>query len=343
MSNWQRKERFEAILSGERADRPIVSGWRHFLDMEQNAHDLAETTISFTKKFDWDWVKINPRATYYAEVWGNTYDFCDYQSVFPRQIKAVISKPADVWDIQVMRASGTDPLIEQLQAVKQIREGLPDTPLVQTIFSPLTVLLFLAGQSSYVKGTVYGSENPLPLKELFNYQPAGVHRALHAIAVTLADYVTELEHAGVDGIFYAVTGTAHPELFDEPAFNEFSRQYDAIVLEAAQGKRILHTCGPYAHPERFQDYPIDGISWDTKAAGNIDLTASLKATKVGGVDHSLFAKNDINSIRNQADEALRTTANEPFILAPNCSIPVNVTDEALRELHHSVFEKEIYG
>jgi uroporphyrinogen decarboxylase len=341
MGIWQKKERFEALLCGERADRPIVSGWRHFIDKEQNAEDLAEATVSFTKQFDWDWVKINPRATYYAEVWGNTYDFRDYKSVFPKQTRAAIQIPSDVWDIQVKKATSSVPLAEQLEAVKQIRQGLPDTPLVQTIFSPLTILLFLAGQSAYVKNTIYGSENPVSLKKLFTEQPAGVHRALHAIAVTLADYVTELEHAGVEGIFYAVTGTAHPDLFDESAFNEFSRQYDSIVLEAARGKRILHTCGAYAHPERFNDYPIDGISWDTFAAGNIGLTAPLKATKVGGVDHSLFAKNDINSIRTQANEALRQTSDEPFILAPNCSIPVNVTDEALGQLHDSVFEKEI--
>lgn len=70
MSEWSKQDRFNALLSGERADRPIGSGWRHFIDKEQTADDLAETTISFTKKYDWDWVKINPRATYLAEAWG---------------------------------------------------------------------------------------------------------------------------------------------------------------------------------------------------------------------------------------------------------------------------------
>lgn len=83
MSNWSKQDRFRALLSGERADRPIVSGWRHFIDKEQTAEDLAATTISFTKQYDWDWVKINPRATYLAEAWGNQYDFADYQTVFP--------------------------------------------------------------------------------------------------------------------------------------------------------------------------------------------------------------------------------------------------------------------
>ncbi|RSK54634.1 uroporphyrinogen decarboxylase family protein [Bacillus canaveralius] len=341
MGEWNKKQRFAALLSGERADRPIVSGWRHILDKEQNAKDLAEATVAFTKQFDWDWVKINPRATYYAESWGNTYDFQDYRSVFPKQTRAVIQKASDVWDIHEKKAIESTPLKEQLEAVKQIRQGLPDTPLVQTIFSPLTVLLFLAGQSAYVNDTVYGSENPVTIAALLSEQRTGVHRALHAIAMTLADYVIELNRAGADGIFYAVTGTANPDMFEAAAFNEFSRPYDLIVLEAAQqGKRILHTCGAHAQPERFSDYPIDGISWDTKAAGNPDLDAALNATKIGGVDHALFAANDIGRIHAQAEEALSIMANQPFILAPNCSIPVNVTDEALIQLRQSVLEKE---
>jgi uroporphyrinogen decarboxylase len=63
---WKKKDRFQALLSGERADRPIVSGWHHFLDKEQNANDLAEATISFTKKFSWDWVKINHSSPCYG-------------------------------------------------------------------------------------------------------------------------------------------------------------------------------------------------------------------------------------------------------------------------------------
>ncbi len=49
--------------------------------------DLAQATIAFAKKYDWDWIKINPRATYLAETFGNTYDTRkSCQEVFPRQV-----------------------------------------------------------------------------------------------------------------------------------------------------------------------------------------------------------------------------------------------------------------
>ncbi|UQZ32192.1 uroporphyrinogen-III decarboxylase [Paenibacillus sp. PK3_47] len=339
MSEWSKQDRFRALLSGELADRPIVSGWRHFIDKEQNAEDLAATTISFTQKYDWDWVKINPRATYLAEAWGNQYDFADYQTVFPRQKTTVIPKAENLWDLEVKKAAETASLQEHLEAVRKIRQGLPDTPLIQTVFSPLTVLLFILGRSAYVTKTVFGIEQPVTLDSLFKEHRAAAHHALHAISLTLADYVQELQKAGSDGLFYAVTGTAHPGLFDAAMFDELSRPYDSIVLEAASyGKNILHTCGAYSQPEKFNDYRIDGISWDTIAEGNPGLEANLKATKVGGVDHGLFAVNDIKQIQQQAREALSVMNNQPFILSPNCAIPLNVTDEALEQFKNIVTE-----
>ncbi|NQX45699.1 uroporphyrinogen-III decarboxylase [Paenibacillus tritici] len=339
MSVWSKQDRFQAILSGELADRPIISGWRHFIDKEQNAEDLAQSTISFTETYDWDWVKINPRATYLAEAWGNQYDFADYQTVFPRQLTTVIPEARNLWDLEVKKAAGTASLLEHLEAVRKIRRGLPDTPLIQTVFSPLTVLLFLVGRSAYVTKTVFGIEQPVTLDSLFKEHRAAAHHALHVIALTLADYVQELRQAGSDGLFYAVTGTAHPGLFDEAMFDELSRPYDSIVLEAASyGKNILHTCGAYAQPERFNDYRIDGISWDTIAEGNPGLEAELKATKVGGVDHGLFAGNNVPQIEQQAKEALARMKNQPFILSPNCAIPLTVTDEALVHFKNTVLK-----
>lgn len=329
--------RFEQHLSGKLADRPIVSGWHHFLDKEQSATDLAEATIDFAHQYDWDWIKINPRATYLAEAFDNTYDFHDYRWVFPRQRHAVIQKPADVWSIEEVDVTESAPLQEQLEAVQLIREGLPETPIIQTVFSPLTILMFLTGNSSYINQTMYGSEAPVDFKQLLETERSGVHHALHAIAVTIANYVKDLEKIGVDGLFYAVTGTAHPKLFDEATFNEFSRPYDSIVLHAMKnGKRILHTCGAYAQPERFDDYPVEGISWDTEAAGNPGLEIPLKKTKVAGVDHHLFEGNDDLLIEQQAKKAIEIMNNQAFLLVPNCAVSVKATEASLNTLRRSV-------
>ncbi|WP_079710709.1 uroporphyrinogen decarboxylase family protein [Paraliobacillus ryukyuensis] len=338
MTEWTKQKRFSALLHGKIADRPIVSGWHHFLEQEQTAEDLATATISFAEKYDWDWIKINPRATYLAEAFGNRYDFTDYEWVFPRQVHAVVQQPEDLRLIKKVAVAESLPLQEQLAAVKQIRAALPETPIVQTIFSPLTILLFLTGNSSYVDQTMYGSDTPVAIKELLNTDSSSVHQALHEIALTMAAYVKELEAAGVDGLFYAVTGTAHPDLFDAATFNEYSKPYDLIVLHAMEnGQRILHTCGSYAQPKRFDDYPVEGISWDTKAEGNPDLTLALNKTKVAGIDHHIFTGNQEATITKQAKEALQQTIDEPFLLVPNCAVSFNASDESLNTLRQSIY------
>lgn len=332
-----KKQRFKQILNGEKTDRSIVSGWHHFLDKEQTAVDLAEATIAFAKKYDWDWIKINPRATYLAEAFGNKYDFSDYHWVFPRQSHAIINKSADLWSVEEVDVTASEPLQEQLEAVRLIREGLPETPIIQTVFSPLTILMFLTGNSSYVNKVMYGSEVPVDFQELLITERSGVHQALHAIALTMAKYVEALEAAGVDGLFYAVTGTAHPELFDEGTFNEFSRPYDLIVLNAMKkGKRLLHTCGAHAQPARFDDYPVEGISWDTEAEGNPGLDLPLEKTKVAGINHEIFEGHNNALIEKQAKKALDMMEGQPFLLVPNCAVSVKATEGALNTLRNSV-------
>lgn len=75
-------ERVAAALAGHEIDRPPVGTWRHFVGREANACDLAAAMVEFQRTYDWDWVKVNPRATYFAEAWGNIYDF-DAVSDYP--------------------------------------------------------------------------------------------------------------------------------------------------------------------------------------------------------------------------------------------------------------------
>lgn len=341
MNKSTKKSRLDALLSGRSIDRTLVSAWCHFLDKEQTAQDLAEATITFARQYDWDWVKINPRATYLPEVWGNEYDFSDYEWVFPRQLRATIKSTSDLEKIEVKKVEDSKSLQEQLEAIKLIRQGLPETPLLQTIFSPLSLLLFLAGQFPYVTGSLYGSDKPVLIKTLIQEDRAAVHQALHAIALTLAEYVKDLEKSGADGLFYAVTGTAHPELFTKEEFDEFSRPYDYIVLNAVKkGKVILHTCGPHAAPQRFEDYPVHGISWDTEAEGNVGLDTTLTKVKVGGIDHHSFENSvEIELVKQAVEQALGKVKGKPFLLTPNCAVSPFATD-SLYQVLSSLIKKE---
>ena len=88
---WTKKERVLAVLNGELADRPPVSAWRHFIEKEHSGVGLfAETMLDWHRTYDWDYVKLQPRASYYEEAWGGVFDFDNYEGVLPKCVKGPI-------------------------------------------------------------------------------------------------------------------------------------------------------------------------------------------------------------------------------------------------------------
>jgi len=189
MSVWTKRQRIDSIINGELADRPPISAWRHFTNSEQNPKDLAKAMVTFQLKYDWDFMKINPRAVYYAEVWGNEYDFSIYNDVQPKMVKHVIN---DVEDLRRIDEHPGDEgvLAEQLEAIKLIKQELHDeVPLFQTIFSPIGVLLNLCGEQALGRYRKSNREDSLLIK-LFKEDREGVHKALAAISRTLSKYAS---------------------------------------------------------------------------------------------------------------------------------------------------------
>src|SRR5262249_50948083 len=70
-----RRDRVMATVAGDDVDRPPMSFWGHFYDREESARDLAEATLEFRARYDWDFVKLNPRASYHGEGWGLSYSW----------------------------------------------------------------------------------------------------------------------------------------------------------------------------------------------------------------------------------------------------------------------------
>ena len=69
--SYTKRDRIMSIAAGEAADRPPVSAWHHFLDAEADPEAFINASVAFQTKFDWDMVKIHPRAIYFAEAMGN--------------------------------------------------------------------------------------------------------------------------------------------------------------------------------------------------------------------------------------------------------------------------------
>lgn len=339
MNSWSKKQRLEAVLAGELADRAPVSAWRHFIDREQDAQALAEAMIQFQTENDWDFVKINPRATYYAEAWGNKYRFDEYDGVVPALAQCVISSVKDLGKIQEL-STQTGPLLEQLQAIELIRKGIEhDTPIVQTLFSPLAILEYLCGHRTLASNRPAVRSSPVP--RLIAENREGVHLALQQITRTIAAYAQAAQRAGANGFFYALLGLVRDGYGTAEEYEEFGRPYDLLLLDAiSDSPVILHTCGPEANPEWFADYPIQALHWADLAPGNATLQQSAqwlnRKAAMGGVDEALFATDKTEEIRSQVMAALTTMKERPFILAPGCGLPLQTTKTALQEFRRTV-------
>ncbi len=142
------RERIQACIKGEILDQTPVALWRHFPVDDQSPETLAAAQIAFQHAYDFDLVKVTPASSFCLRDWGAEDEWRGNPEGTRQYTKHVISQPQD-WE----RLQALDPtaphLAGQLACLRQIRAGLgPNTPMLQTIFNPLSQAKNLAGQNT---------------------------------------------------------------------------------------------------------------------------------------------------------------------------------------------------
>ena len=328
-----KRERVAAALAGRPVDRVPASAWRHFVGREATADDLTAATLEFQRTFDWDWVKVNPRATYFAEAWGNTYDFDQYTSVVPKVTRVTLETPADLAKIRPVDPVG-GAFGEQVDALGRINAGLDgDAPIIQTIFSPLSVIAWLAGGPAGFE--IPGLPASLPLvRRAIDEAPEALEAALDAVTTTLAAYARATREAGADGIFFAIVRLAREGYLTREEYARFGRPYDLRVLDAVAGAplNVLHVCGDQVYFDAVADYPVGAISWNSQAAGNPSFAEAAEMTQaalVGGVDEGTLPSSPPADVAQAVNAALAETGGRRTLVAPGCSIDHRTSSDNL--------------
>ena len=136
-----KKERVLAVLEREAVDRPPISAWRHFTESEHNGVDpFVEAMLNWQEKWDFDYMKLQPRASYYEEAFGAEFDYTKYAGVLPTCIKAPIEKESD-FDALTEVPGSHNIFQEQAEVIRKIREKVGDEiPIFQTIMCPTSIL-----------------------------------------------------------------------------------------------------------------------------------------------------------------------------------------------------------
>jgi uroporphyrinogen decarboxylase len=279
--------------------------------------------VESVRTYDYDYLKVNPRATYYAEAWGCTFTRPREALGQPEPVAFAVQDTAGLSSIRAVDEAG-GPFAEQLEALRLIDKGLDgEVPLVQTVFSPLSVLGRLTPDRQSVR-------------RWMGETPHAVKGALDAITETLAGYAHACLEAGADGIFFATTEWATYDALTDDLYSTFGRPYDLRVLGAVSGApfNVLHVCRPNNMLAALLDYPAAAVNWAAHAPKNASLGEIQQKTGMavmGGVDerHALLSGAPDN-VRAQVREALQQTGGRGFLIAPGCSIAPNTPPENLR-------------
>jgi uroporphyrinogen decarboxylase len=318
-----------AALRGEEVDRPPVSAWWHDFPREWSAAELAEATMEAYRKYDWDFIKVNPRFSYYAEDWGAKYVMAADEASQPPLTEPGVSAPEDLSRIKPLDVS-KGAYGEQLEALRLIAKELKkQAPFIQTVFTPLAVMSRITGSPKYVRKLMRENTHELTM-------------ALHAVSETLAAYSRACLDAGASGIFFATVewGTADAISMDD--YEMFGRPFDLPVLKAVKGApfNVLHVCRTNNHLASLIDYPVAAFHWDVHGEGNPSLLKGASLTDkavMGGVSHDrTMAQPAPADVAIEAERAIVETGGKRFLLAPGCSIDPTTSEVNLRALAQSV-------
>jgi uroporphyrinogen decarboxylase len=191
-----------------------------------------------------------------------------------------------------------------------------DTPVVPTLFSPLSLARKLSGAR---------------LAEDLRQHPGLVKDALEAIAETLVRYADVTLTEGVSGIFYSIQAASR-SLYSEAQYAEFGEPYDRRVLESVRGRSaltIVHCHGDQLMFDRLAGLPGHAWNWDDRAT--LPSLAEGKTLVPGAVIGGL---NQWKTLRDgtpeaaaaEAQDAVAQTEGVGLIVGPGCVLPMQTPD-----------------
>jgi uroporphyrinogen decarboxylase len=311
------RERLKACLANNPAlDRPPVALWRHFPVDDQDPETLAAATLDFQNHYDFDMVKVTPASSFSIKDWGADDVWEGHSEGTRRYTRRVIEKPQD-WERLPLVSPASPHLARQLSCLRTIRSALsPETPLLQTIFSPLAQAKNLAG-------------NELLIVHIRQF-PEAVLKGLEIIAETTRRFVEACLEVGQDGIFYSIQH-AQASLLTLNEFKTFSLPNDLTCLEPAKllWCNLLHLHGLNVYFDLitqsfFPDPLFHIVNWHDRETAP-DLAEALKNYRgavCGGISQKTIVFGKRFEVRKEAMDALTQTTGRRFILGTGCVVPV---------------------
>jgi uroporphyrinogen decarboxylase len=315
-------ERVKAALGMGMADRPPIAAWGHTFRQEWSPEELAAITVDKARRFGWDFVKFQLRASVFAEAFGSEYQPSGHNLRAPILVRAAVPDLESWGSVDLVNPKVLDEQVESIGMVA--RELGPDVPVIQTIFSPITVGGYLVGKSQ-----------SRMVRELRKH-PELVGPALDRVAKAVVDFSRRSVEAGAAGIFYAISGYAGRKVMPEKVYRELVLPHDLAVLDALPKEawfNVLHLCGSHLNFALARDLPTHAVSWSIHNQGNPSLAEGRemagRAVMGGLSQRGTLVYGPASKIEAEARAAVEETGGRGLIVAPGCSVPPRVRETNL--------------
>jgi len=305
------KERIQASINNEIIDRPPVALWRHFPMDDQSPETLAAATLHFQETYDFDLVKVTPTSSFSIKDWGVEDKWTGHTEGTREYTKRVIHKPEDWEKLPVLNPTAPH-LAGQLNCLRLIRKELsPDTPLLQTIFSPLAQAKNLAGNDTLIAH--------------LRLYPEAVMKGLETITETTRRFTEACLETGIDGVFYAIQH-AQAGLLTLEEYKTFGLPYDKKSLEPAQELwcNLLHLHGHDVYFSILDSLKFPIVNWhDRETYPSLSEAQKLfSGVMCGGMRQDTLVYENQATVKEEAADAIEQTNGKRLLLGTGCVVPV---------------------
>jgi uroporphyrinogen decarboxylase len=321
------RSRVEAALRGDRVDHAPAGAWGHTYREEWSPQALARVTVDRQRRYGWDFVKFQPRASCFAEAFGARFKGSNHSLRAPLEVDHPIHAHGD-WPGLPAATADAPSLAEQVEALRLTVDALgPEVPVIQTVFSPITVAGYLVGR-----------DKRRAVRDL-RRDPDEVLPALERIAETMIDFSRRSVEAGAAGIFYAISGYASAGMTTAEEYDRWLAPLDERILRALPAQawfNVLHLCRGRLHFDLARRFPVQAVSWSIHDEGNPGLAEgrrlSGKAVMGGLGQRTTLYRGTPGEVTEEVREALADTGGTGVFLAPGCSVPPGARTENLHAM-----------
>jgi len=316
-----KRERLLAASRRQAVDRIPIALWRHFPGDDQRAADLAQATIAFQDKYDFDFVKVSPSNSYAGEDWGAQTAFHGNMEGTRDYVERPVKQPSDWRKLQPLDVTkgALGRCLETLRLLKS--HWGQNVPFIQTVFNPLMTARYLRGDTLWIA-------------DMREY-PKDFRAGLEVITDTLARYARASIEAGAAGLFFATQSATYRQL-SEAEYRELGLPNDLKVLEAAAAGwfHLLHMHGDDIMFPLAKEYPVQAVNWHdrTTRPSLREARELFGGALLGGLNqHHTMLQGDPQAVAAEVRDALaQTGGGAGLIVGPGCVLPIPTPESNIR-------------